>query len=151
MRSSFLLSLLVLGACSEDAEVAYDRFNATGEGFDVVVGTSELGEMVSIELLSSTGAITIGQASIDPDSGPSGTLHLVEVEIAEDYVQQVDRVSVEIDAGERGVQTIDLLADSAAESLYRLDIESFSEEGEERTDVIEIQVWDIAGDADGES
>ena len=44
---------------------------------------------------------------------------------------------------------VDLNADSAAESLYRIEIESFSEENELRTDEIEIQVWDLSGDSDG--
>ena len=151
MKRLLWVGLLGAAACAEDTEVAYDRFNATGEIIEVDVGAEELGEVASIELQSSTGAVTIGQASIDPDGGPSGTLHLLEVEIQEDYVHQVDKVSVEIDSGERGVQVIDLNADSAAESLYRIEIESFSEEGELRTDQFEIQVWDLAGDSDGES
>ena len=145
------LVLLALSACSEESEIIYDRFNATDEVFEVVVGATELGEVALLDLYSSTGAVMIGQASIDPDAGPSGTLHLIEVEILEDYVHQVDRVSVEIDSGARGVQVIDLYADSAAESVYRIEMESFSEEGEQRTDELEIQVWDTSGDADGES
>ena len=151
MTRLFWVGLLGITACAEDSELVYDRFNASGETLEVDVGAEELGEMSSIELQSSTGAVTIGQATIDPDAGPSGTLHMLEVEILEDYVHQVDKVSVEIDSGDRGVQAIDLIADSAAESLYRIEIESFSEEGELRTDDIEIQVWDLTGDSDGES
>ena len=151
MKRLFWVGLLGVAACADDSEVSYDRFNATGETLVVDVGAEELGETASIELQSSTGAVIIGEASIDPDAGPSGTVHLLEVEIQEDYVHQVDKVSVEIDSGERGSQVIDLMADSAAESLYRIEIESFSEEGEMRTDELEIQVWDLAGDTDGES
>ena len=149
MRRLFWFGLLGITACAEDTELTYDRFNATGEILVVDVGAEELGEMASIDLQSSTGAVSIGRASIDPDAGPSGTLHLIEVEIAEAYVHQVDKVSVEIDSGERGLQVVDLNADSAAESLYRIEIESFSEENELRTDEIEIQVWDLSGDSDG--
>ena len=151
MARLFWVGLLGITACAEDSELVYDRFNASGETLEVEVGAEELGEVSSIDLQSSTGAVTIGQATIDPDAGPSGTLHMLEVEILEDYVHQVDKVSVEIDSGDRGVQVIDLLADSAAESLYRIEIESFSEENEMRTDDFEIQVWDLTGDSDGES
>ena len=111
MSRLFWFGLLGIAACAEDTELTYDRFNAPDETLAVDVGTEELGEVASIDLQSSTGAITIGQATIDPDAGPSGTLHLIEVDILEDYVHQVDKVSVEIDSGERGVQVIDLNAD----------------------------------------
>ena len=148
IRSLVVLSGIALGACTEGDEVVYDRFNALGEGFDVGVGAETVGELAAIELKSSTGAVLVGAASVDPDAGPSGTLHLVEVQIAEAFVHQVDKVSLEIDAGDRGVQTYDLMGDSADESLYRIEIESVADDAETRTDVFEIQLWDVSGDTD---
>ena len=86
MTRLFWVGLLGITACAEDSELVYDRFNASGETLEVDVGAEELGEMSSIELQSSTGAVTIGQATIDPDAGPSGTLHMLEVEILEDLI-----------------------------------------------------------------
>jgi len=146
-----LLSLTLLLGCTQEEEQTFDRFNAEGETLEVHVGDQTVGELTSIALNSSTGAVEIGSASIDPDAGPSGTVHLLEVEILEDFVHQVDRVSVEIDASDRGIQSYDLNADSADEALYRLEIESVAGEGESRTDIIEVQVWDISGDTDGDS
>ena len=151
MRLFLVTCFMVAVACTDDSEPAYEQFNAQGEVLEVQVGEPEVGEMALIELHSSTGAIRIGDASIDPDAGPSGSVHDLEVRILEDYVHQVDRVSVEIDAGDRGSQSYDLQADSADEALYRLEIQSFAQDSEQRTDVLEIQVWDLAGDQDGES
>ena len=150
MRLLFFPMALVL-ACTQDEGISYDRFNAEGEILEVHVGGEDVGELASITLNSSTGAVEVGAASIDPDAGPSGTVHLLEVEILEEFVHQVDRVSVEIDALDRGVQSYDLNADSADEALYRLEIESVAGEDEIRTDTLEVQVWDITGDTDGDS
>ena len=148
-RSLVVLSGMLLGACTEGDEVLYDRFNASGEEFSVEVGSETLGDLATLELKSSTGAVVVGSASVDPDAGPAGTLHLIEVQVEDDFVHQVDKVSVEIDAGERGVQTYDLLGDSADESLYRIEIESVADDAETRIDVFEIQLWDVSGDVDG--
>jgi hypothetical protein len=142
---------MVAAACTDDTGPAYEQFNAQEEVMEVRVGEAEIGDVALLELHSSTGAIVIGEASINPDAGPSGSIHDLEVQILDEYVHRVDRVSVEIDAGERGVQTYDLNADSADEALYRLEIQSFAEDSEIRTDVLEIQVWDLIGDQDGES
>lgn len=142
---------MLLGACTEETSTAYERFNADGEVLSVSVGDEDFGTLVLIDLHSTTGAVVIGTASIDPDAGPSGTVHLLEVEISEDYVHQVDKVSVEIDAAGRGIQTYTLMGDSADEALYRLEIESVAAEGELRTDQVEVQVWDLSGDADSSS
>jgi hypothetical protein len=151
MRLALLPAVLLLGACAEDAETSYDRFNAEGETLSVSVGDEEPGELLSIDLHSSTGAVLIGVASVDPDAGPSGTIHLLEVQILEDFVHQVDKVSVEIEAPERGIQTYTLQGDSADEALYRLEIESVAGDGELRNDTLEIQVWDLSGDLDSPS
>jgi hypothetical protein len=137
----------LLGACTEDTESAYDRFNAEGEVLSVSVGDEEVGVLALIDLYSSTGAVLVGTASVDPDGGPSGTIHLLEVEIADEFVHQVDKVSVEIDATDRGIQTYTLKGDSADEALYRLEIESVADDGELRNDQLEIQVWDLSGDS----
>jgi hypothetical protein len=151
MRVFLLSTVLLLGACSQEEENIYDRFNGSNDVIEVQVGAEEIGSLAVIDLNSSTGAVVIGSASIDPDAGPSGTVHLLEVAILEEYIHQVDKVSVEIDAADRGIQSYDLQADSADESLYRLEIESVADEGETRTDILEVQVWDISGDTDGDS
>ncbi len=147
MRLTFFSLVALLGACTEDTGAVYDRFNAEGEVLSVSVGDQEIGTLALIDLHSSTGAVVVGTASVDPDGGPSGTIHLVEVEISDDFVHQVDKVSVEIDATDRGIQTYTLKGDSADEALYRLEIESVASDGELRIDQLEIQVWDLSGDS----
>jgi hypothetical protein len=86
MRLALLPAVLLLGACAEDAEISYDRFNAEGETLSVSVGDEGPGELLSIDLHSSTGAVLIGVASVDLDVGPFGTIHQLEVQILEDFV-----------------------------------------------------------------
>jgi hypothetical protein len=147
VRLTFISLVALLGACTEDSESIYERFNAEGEVLSVSVGDEEVGTLALIDLYSSTGAVIVGTASVDPDGGPSGTIHLLEVEIADDFVHSVDKVSVEIDATDRGIQTYTLKGDSADEALYRLKIESVAADGELRIDQLEIQVWDLSEDS----
>ena len=65
------LFLMVAAACTDDTGPAYEQFNAQEEVMEVRVGEAEIGDVALLELHSS-GAIVIGEASINPDAGPSG-------------------------------------------------------------------------------
>lgn len=136
-----------LAACSDDSEITYEAFNAEGEAFTVEVG-GELGEVAELPLFSTTGAVEVGLATIDPDSGPVGTEHLLEVLVDEEWAGVVDAVEVEVDSQDRGVRTYDLVSDSALEGLYSLRMTSVGEEDEVRLDTLTITLLDEVGDSD---
>lgn len=144
-----LLSVLLFG-CDPDEEVTYEQFNAPDDALSVEVGAaSELDES-SIELHSSTGAVVVGTATVDPGGGPSGTVHTVTVEVYDDYQHIVDRASVRTDSGDRGVDEYDMTGDSADEGYYVLELTSVAGDGETRTDTLTIRLWDVEGDDDAD-
>ena len=134
-------------SCTDDSGVTYEQFNASGEELTISVG-GELGEIQQISLFSTTGTVEIGTASIDPDGGPVGTLHSVEVVILDSWAHMVDGVDISLFSSERGEQDFSLVADSADEGLYRLELTSAGFEDEARTDILTLLVLDIVGDAD---
>jgi hypothetical protein len=95
--------------------------------------------------------VVIGSATVSPGGGPIGTTHDLVVVIDDAYEDKVDRVSVRIDAGDRGEDEYDLDRDSADEGYYKLSMVSVGEEGEVREDRFTIKVWDEDGDADGDT
>jgi hypothetical protein len=134
--------LAVLLACTEGDEVTYTRFNATDDTLTIQVGTSELLDPVAISLYSTTGTVEIGSANVDPGGGPIGTIHTLTVEIFDDWENEVSRVSVRTDSGDRGEDEYDLEADSADEGLYLYELSSAGDEGESREDTFTINVWE---------
>lgn len=134
--------LAVLLACTEGDEVTYTRFNSDADLLTIQVGTEELLDAVSIPLYSTTGTVEIGSASVDPGGGPIGTIHTLTVEVFDDWENDVSRVSVRTDSGDRGEDEYDLEADSADEGLYLRELSSAGEEGESREDTFTIYVWE---------
>ncbi|MED5369897.1 MAG: hypothetical protein VX899_02680 [Myxococcota bacterium] len=147
--AAWSLTALFLGAadCSS-SEQDLSRFNQE-DSFDVSIG-QEILPVADVVLFSSTGSVEVGSATLDPGGGPVGTLHTLQVWVDADYADQVDAASVQVDSGERGTRTLDLVPDSADERLYWLELQSVGEEGEVRTDTFTIQLWD-ALDEDDES
>lgn len=130
---------LLLGADCSSTEEVRERFNQE-DRFDVPVG-GELLPNNEVTLSSTTGSIEVGLATLEPGGGPPGTLHTLEVWVGVDYAGEVDAASVVIDSGERGERTLELVADSADERLYWIELQSVGDEGETRTDVFNIQLW----------
>ena len=132
----------------------WTRFNADDRVEVQVTATgTEPGPAVETNLTSTTGGTVVGSAEVDPGSGPVGTDHQVWVRVADAWEDTVTRVSVEIDSGERGVETFELERDSADHGLWWLQIASEGAEGETRTDTFEFQLWepgeDTAADTGG--
>ncbi|MDG1478308.1 MAG: hypothetical protein P8R54_01895 [Myxococcota bacterium] len=134
--------IAVLLACTEGEENAYTRFNSESDQLTIQVGTEELLEAVSVSLYSTTGTVEIGSASVDPGGGPIGTIHTLTVEVFDDWENEVSRVSVRTDSGDRGEDEYDLEADSADEGLYLRELSSVGDEGESREDTFSIYVWE---------
>lgn len=137
------LSLLpLLAACTDGNDRDWFLFNAEGDVIEVrVTAGAETGEAVSIDLHSTTGAVVIGSAVLDPGSGPVGTEHRLTVEVGDTWQEDVGRVAVSADSGERGVEQFELRQDSADHGFWVLDLTSAGSEGETRTDQLTVQLF----------
>ncbi len=145
-----LLAVLSWG-CGDDDEVTYSQFNADDDSLTIQVGAAEILDAIAIDLHSTTGEVIIGTTTVTPGGGPIGTVHDIVVVIEDDYEDEVDRVSVRLDSGDRGEDEYDLEQDSADEGLFKLSIQSVGEEGEERGDSLTVRVWDEDEDSSGDT
>ena len=143
--------VFLLAGCTPD-ESPWSAFNGEGESVEVAVTASDdLGDPVSVDLFSTTGAVPVGTGTVNPGSGPVGTDHDVTVIVEEAFEGEVLRVTVETDAGDRGVDEHELIQDSAEHGLWWRSLTSSGEEGEERTDTFMFHLWSPAEatDTDG--
>lgn len=134
-----VLAGLVLLACNKGDEDEV-RYNDNGDLVKIYVGEGDVSPR-STTLLSSVGRTEVGTATVDPGAGPVGTRHTALVDLSSDYEEDVDRVSVTIDAGERGVVEFDLEHDLADVGLWALDLESLGAQGETRVDIWRFRLW----------
>lgn len=140
--------MLVAGvaACGGGSEDV--RFNADDQVTIEVVAGAELGDDVTVDLHSTTGSVTVGTATVSPGSGPVGTVHTVTIRVAEEFVDSIASTGVITDAGERGVEEVSLVQDSADHGLWWREITSVGVEGEERTDTFTFALYTPAPDTD---
>jgi len=136
-------------SCNKN-EVTWVRFNGNDFVEVQVTAAEEPGPAVSTDLTSTTGAVLLGSGSVDPGAAPVGTDHEVVVRIDDAYEETVGRVSVEVDAGPRGIEEFDLRQDSADHGYWWLRVRSVGDVGEERTDRFTFLLWvpDDAGEVD---
>lgn len=137
-----LALVFVLAACDQDETVTWKQYNADDDTLTLEVGVDDLLPAVSAPLTSNTGAVEIGTATADPGGGPIDTLHTLKVEVFAEYAEDVDRVSVRLDAGDRGEDEYDLDADSTGEGIWVLQVRSVGDVGEVRTDTLTFRLWD---------
>lgn len=145
---SFGLGLLPLLAidCS-DPEPEYEQLNGS-DTLSIEVGVAEALDLVETELSSNTGTLVVGTASADPGGGPAGTTHTVVVVVEDDFANQVDRVRVSTKSDGRANETFDLAQDAFDEAVWAVEIISFAEGDEVRTDTLSIELLDEVGDTD---
>ena len=145
MRVAAASVLLFLASCNKDEEVEYVRFNQDGDVLDIeVTADAELGAAVEVALLSTTGSVEVGIATVDPGTGPVGTDHDVLVEIDDEWQEVVGLVTLSADAGERGVETYTFRQDSADHGVWVLALTSLGDVGETRTDTLNFELWRAA-------
>jgi hypothetical protein len=137
------ISFIGLLISCEETESDPNQFNAHDESLTILVGVSDLEEERIRTLFSTTGLVEVGTARIYPGGGPIGTVHQIQVEVFEEYTEEIQEVRIDIDSEERGSLEYTLTPDSAQTSLYVLELESVGEEGEEREDVFLFSLWDI--------
>ena len=131
---------LLTTACGEEEDDGLTLFNAPDDTIKVHVGTPEIGEAHTIDLHSSTGQVLVGTASITPDSGPIGTEHELVVVVDNTWEAQVERVRIDVDSGERGVETFTMTRDSADPGYHTVTIHSVGEPNETRTDTFTVKL-----------
>ncbi len=137
--------VLALCACTQDEETIYTQFNAEDDQLTISVGVESELEQVSTVLLSTTGTVEVGEAYADPGGGPIGTEHTLTVEVYDEWEDQVVRVTVRTDSGDRGEDEYELEPDSADEGLYQIKLVSVGDEGEVREDSFTIRLWEEDG------
>ena len=143
MLSWLTVGFLFLGC--EEEEISYNQFNGTSDTIDVSVGADEELPPTEIDLLSSTGQVVVGTATLNPGGGPIGTRHMLMVNVDDQWEARVSRVVVSADAGERGVEEFTLQQDSADAGYHQIEIVSVGEEGEVRTDTLTIHLYSEEG------
>lgn len=155
MKHWLSVALLLVAGCGDEEETEFGLFNCEEDSTLIYVGIDEVwtgdacGGVESIPLRSSSCELPddqdgneVGQVDISPCGGPIGTEHHIVVRLNPIYKEEVDRASVEIDSGDRGVEEYEMDPDSADEGLYKLTLVSVGAEGELRNDVIRIKLWE---------
>ncbi len=147
-----MLALALVVACTTEEAATYTQYNAADNSVEIDVGSetrivladdgvTEIPEVASVTLTSSTGAVAVGLGEVSPSAGPLGTLHTVSVAIDDAYSADVDRVAVLTESGERGSDEYDLERDSAGEGYWLFELESVGDEGEMRTDTFTFRLY----------
>lgn len=134
--------LLLLAGCGDEDEAEYTQFNAPDDTIEVEVGATELLPARVADLHSNTGSELVGTVQADPGGGPAETIVTVTVEVDAAYADLVDRATVRTSSGSRGEDEYELLADSANEALYWIELQAVADPGETRTDIFTIRLWD---------
>jgi hypothetical protein len=137
----FGVFFLLSSACGDSEEKTYNLFNSDSDFFEVEIGLAEETDDLSLDLHSSTGQVIVGSANLSPAGGPVGTTHRLVVEVANEWEEDVSRVVLNIDSGERGQKEYILDRDSADAGYHQIDVQSVGDEGETRTDVFTIQLF----------
>lgn len=147
IRFHHVVPCLAVAACADpavDPTLEWSRFNGEDDVVTVeVVAADAVGEAVTVELRSTSGASRVGEATIDPGSGPVGTVHTVLVAIDEAYAERVRRAEVQTATESRGTWTIPLEQDSAEAGLWIRELVSLGASGEERTDTFAFQLFEL--------
>ncbi len=139
--------MCLLVACESTDEVAWTQFNAADDSLTVEVGAATRGEGASVPLTSSTGAVEVGEGSVDAAAVPVGDLVTLRVQVLEPWYADVGRVSVLLESGERGEEELDFERDSAGVGFWELQVEAVGEAEETRTDTFTFRLWtEASGD-----
>ena len=158
-----LLSVFLCIACGGKDDVEWSQFNGDEDFVEVVITESE--EIVEIDgcdsgvsctdLHSRIEGATIGTATVDPASGPVGTLHKILAVVGDDWEDQIGLVSLRVE-GDRGEETYDLEQDRANAGAWGMTLESVGFSGkidEERVDTFTFLLFEadvVSGSKDEE-
>lgn len=142
------LAAVVFGLGCDASTAGWVQFDGDDDQLPIVVG-ADLLPAASVDILSTTGAAIVATGSVDPGGGPVGTTHRVTVTVLEDYADQIGKVDLVTDAGDRGVETISMKQDSARTDLWVRDVISVGATDESRTDTFTFALYVSSEDTDG--
>ena len=134
-----LLSFLL--GCDTSAEIEFALFNSANDILNIPVGVEEPLPTIEQELFSTTGAVSIGNITVEPGGGPIGTKHTIIVLVDDDFEQKISRATLKLSSDERGEESYTMNIDSADEGLYMLELISVGSEGEQREDQLQVLLW----------
>lgn len=135
------IGLLAVAACNKGEEVVPVQFNGDDDILVVCVGTGDCEPVGEIDLRSTNESTLIGTASVDPASGPVGTLHTVSVDVDDTWQDQVIKVTAEF-ISERGDQDWLLQQDSADHGNWEIEVQSLGDPDESREDQIILRLFE---------
>ncbi len=140
--AGLLLVCSVLGYdCQKDTEPNWVQFNGSDDSVTIEVGAADLLDPVVVDLTSSVTSLVVGSATVTPGGGPVGTEHTLLVVVEDEWENDVERVTVRTESGDRGADEYELEPDPADEGYYGLVIVSVGEEGEQRSDELTFRLW----------
>ncbi|MCB9665533.1 MAG: hypothetical protein H6732_15585 [Alphaproteobacteria bacterium] len=144
-RAWALAGFALLGACDTGptTQLVRRQFNGEDEVPLQVTAKGPVGEAREVDLTSTTGETVIGTLTIDPGSGPVGTVHRVTVRVGAAWADRIEEAELEADAGERGARTLAFEPDSADERLWVLNLKSVGTDGEARKDVFRVYLYEL--------
>ncbi len=134
-------ALLCMVGCASDEEVTWVAFNGDADRVEVLVGAEASGEVASVALTSSTGAVEVGTGTADPSSVPVGGTVRLDVAVDSAWATTVGRVSVDVASGARGDRSFELVQDSAGAGMWTIALEAVGDVGETRTDTVTFRLW----------
>jgi hypothetical protein len=133
---------LLNGCSSAEDDFPYVQFNALNEALTICIGDDPACTPTpSLALQSTNGSTEVGTATVDPPSGPVGTVHQIEVDVLDAWQETVALVQVTV-TGERGEQSWDLRQDSADHGNWLVEIESLGDPQESREDTATLLLWE---------
>jgi hypothetical protein len=143
------LAAVFLGlGCTSGSSTTWVQFDGDDDQLEVAIGPDVL-SAVSVDIRSTTGAALVAAAAVDPGGGPVGTVHRVVVTVLGEFADEIGKVELLTDAGDRGAETIGLTQDSARSDLWVREVVSVGDDGEVRADTFSFALYVAAGDSDG--
>lgn len=140
MKWVFAALFAGIGSCLSGNATYWAPYNGTEDIVSVSVGGDVVGDDISIDLTSTTGATVLGTGTVSPGAGPVGTEHLLTVALESAYAGDVGRVSVEAESV-RGVTTHEFVQDSADTGLWVVSVTSLGISDEIREDRFRFVLW----------
>lgn len=133
--------IALVSGCEKDPDVEWRQFNSASDTLSIEIAPGDAGAPLTVDLRSNTGAVVVGSATVDPARAPVGTDHTLLIEVLDTWEDRIGRATITSD-GARGLEEYDLRQDSADRGFFDLTLTSLGEEGESRTDVWTVTLWE---------
>ena len=139
------LLLALLGGCEADG--AWEAFGNPAE-LEVEVGVPDV--LPAVEAFAGgqvADDLPVANIRLEPGGGPVGTEHSLRVAVEEDFEEDVQRVTVRVDANKYGTDVFELEQDPAFMGEWGIVLESLGDADEPpRSDTLTVKLWTPKGD-----